>query len=99
MPTSKEDKITNLGCAVVFLEILENAGLIKISRGKIVINGEEKMKLVVSTIFESQHKWLYLTGDGLTHVRLKSFITAINNSLYSYQDDYEMRIVLSRALK
>ena len=41
----------------------------------------------------------HLTGDGLTHVRLKSFITAIKNSMYSYQDDYEIRIVPSRALK
>ena len=83
----------------MFLEILENVGLIEISRKKIVIGGEEKVKLVTSTVLESQHKWLYLTGDGLTHVRLKSFITAINNSMYSYQDGYEMRIVLSRALK
>ena len=34
LPTSKEDETTNLGCATVFLEILENAGLINIKRKK-----------------------------------------------------------------
>ena len=30
LPTSKEDETTNLGCATVFIEILENAGVINI---------------------------------------------------------------------
>ena len=37
LPTSKEDDTTNLGCDVVFLEILENAGLVEISRKTIVV--------------------------------------------------------------
>ena len=32
LPTSKEDKTTNLGCATVFLEILENTVVINIQR-------------------------------------------------------------------
>ena len=32
LPMSKEYETTNLGCAVLFLEILENAGLIDINR-------------------------------------------------------------------
>ena len=42
LPTLKVDKTTNLGCAVVFLEILENAGLIEITRKKTLIKNEEK---------------------------------------------------------
>ena len=40
LPTSKGDDTTNLGCATVFLEILENAGLINISRTKTRFTGE-----------------------------------------------------------
>ena len=56
---------------------------------------EEKERLCVSSVPESKNKWLYLIGDGSTHVRLKYFIIMINNSLYSYKDGYEMRSVLS----
>ena len=48
LPTSKEDETTNIGCATVFIEILENAGLIKIKHKKIKIGGEDKEKLVVT---------------------------------------------------
>ena len=48
---------------------------------------------------EAKHKWVYLIGDGLTHVRLKYFVNVLNDSLYSYREDYEMRHVLSGALK
>ena len=99
LPTSNEDETTNLGCTTVFLEILENAGLINIQRRKIVIGGEEKEKLVVTTVTEASSKWLYLIGDGLTHVKLKSSVNVINESLYSFEDDNEMRRVLSLALK
>ena len=99
LPTSKEDETTNLGCATVFLEILENAGLIRIQRQKFSIGGEEKEKLVVETVIGASEKWVYLIGDGLTHVRLKSFVNTINDSLYSFEDDYETRRVLSLALK
>ena len=99
LPTSKEDETTNLGCATVFLEILENAGLINIERRPFETNGVKSEKLQVTTIAGASHKWLYLIGDGLTHVRLKSFVNAINESLYSFEDDYEMRRVLSLALK
>ena len=40
------------------------------------------------------HKCLYLLGDGLTHVRLKLFVDTISNSLYSFEDDYEIRSVM-----
>ena len=40
LPTSKEDKTTNIGCATVFLEILENTGLINITRKNTKIGGE-----------------------------------------------------------
>ena len=99
LPTSKEDETTNIGCATVFIEILENAGLIHIERKKSMIRGVEITKLVVTIVAESSHKWLYLIGDGLTHVRLKSFVNVINDSLYSFEDYYEMRRVLSLALK
>ena len=56
VPTSKEDETTNLGCATVFLEILENAGLINIDRKKFVISGEEKEKIVVTTVVEASKK-------------------------------------------
>ena len=98
LPTSKEDETTNLGCAVVFLEILKNTGLIDITRKKTLINNEERERLCVSLVDESKHKWLYLIGDGLTHVRLKSFVNVITDSLYSYKEDYEIWRVLLRAL-
>ena len=57
LPTSKEDETTNLGCATVFLEILENAGLINIQRKKMVRRtGEEEEKLVVTTVEEASNK-------------------------------------------
>ena len=99
LPTSKEDETTNLGCATVFLEILENAGVINIQRKKIEIGGEEKVKLIVTIVAGASHTWVYLIGDGLPHVRLKPFIHTINDSLYTFEDDYEMRRVLSLALK
>ena len=83
----------------MFIEILENTGLINIKRKITKIGGEDKEKLVVTTLADSGHKWLYLIGDELTHVRLKSFVNVINDSLYSFEDDYEMRQVLYLALK
>ena len=68
LSTSKEDETNNPGCAVVFLEILENAGLIDITHKKTVINNEEKERICVISVDESKNKWLYLIGDGLTHV-------------------------------
>ena len=100
LPTSKEDETTNIGCAIVFFEILQNAGLITISHKKSMgFDGKEKEKLVVKLFDGNKHKWVYLIGDGLTHVRLKSFVNTINDSLYSFEDDYEMRSVMSEALK
>lgn len=57
LPTSKEDETTNLGCTTVFLEILENAGLIKLDCIKFVISDEEREKIVVSTVAEANKKW------------------------------------------
>ena len=70
LPTSKEDQTTNLGCATVFLKILENASLLNIQRKLIEIGGEEKEKLMVTTVVGASDKWVYLIGDVLTHVRL-----------------------------
>ena len=78
---------------------MENAGVINIQRKKIVIGGEEKEKLIVTTVAGASDKWVYLIGDRLTHVRLKSFVNAINDSLHTFEDNYEMRWVLSTALK
>ena len=61
--------------------------------------GKKKKKLIVTTVSGASDKWVYLIGDGLTHVRLKSFVNTIKNSLYVFEDDYEMRRVLSFALK
>ena len=91
LPTSKEDETTNIGCATVFMEVLENAGLIVTKR----IN----KKIIIKSHPTSKGKWLFLVGDGLTHVRLGTFIDSINQSLYSYADDYENRQVLSKALQ
>ena len=100
LPTSKEDETTNIGCAIVFFEILQNAGLITISHNKTKgMDGKENDKLVVKLVDENKHKWVYLIGDGLTHVCLKLFVNTINDSLYSFEDDYKMRLVMSEALK
>lgn len=80
------------------MDILDNAGLINIYRKKIIISGEEKEKLVVTTVAEASHKWVYLIGDGLTHAILKSFVSVINESLYSFEYD-EMKRVVSLVLK
>lgn len=42
LPTSKEGETIDLGRAPVFLEILENVGLINIYHKKIDIGGKEK---------------------------------------------------------
>ena len=42
---------------------------------------------------------MYPIGDKLTHVRLKSFVNTINDSLYSFEDDHDMRSVMSKALQ
>ena len=68
---SKEDETTNLSCVTVLLEILKNAGIIAINRQNITIDGDVKEKLVIETVAGAIHKWVYLIGDGLTHVRLK----------------------------
>ena len=61
------------------MEILENAGLIKIDRNIFVISGEEKEKIVVTTVVEASKKGVYLIGDGLNHVRLRSLVNVIKN--------------------
>ena len=53
---------------------------------------------MVKLVEGNNHKWLYLIGDGLAHVFLKLFVDTINNSLYSFKDDYEMQSVMSEAL-
>ena len=45
LPTSEEDETANLGCAVVFLGILENAGLITLSQKKMTVDQVEKTNL------------------------------------------------------
>ena len=55
--------------------------------------------MVVKVVEGNKHKLVYLIGDGLTHVRLKSFVDTINNSLYSFEDYYEMISVMSEAIK
>ena len=66
---------------------------------KSVLDGKEKEKMVAKLVEGNKHKWVYLIGDGLTHVRLKLFMDTINGSLYSFKDDYEMISVMSEALK
>ena len=72
--------------------------MIDITSQKTVINNEEKERICVGSVDESKNKWMYLIRDGLTHVRLKSFENMINDALYPYKEDYQMRCVLSRAL-
>ena len=60
-----KDEITNLGCVVVFHEILENAGLITLSHKH--NNGKENLKLFIENLVGSTDKWLYRIGDRLTH--------------------------------
>ena len=43
LPTSKEDETTNIGCATVFFEILQNAGLISIH----IPNTERKLMVKI----------------------------------------------------
>ena len=94
LPTFKEDETTNIGCATMFFEILQNDGIISITNTKYTtkVDGkdQDQDKLVVKLVENAKHKWLYLIGDGLTHVRLKSFVDTINDILYSFEDDYEM---------
>ena len=44
-------------------------------------------------------KWLYLCGDGLTQVRLKSFMDVIHNDSVSFKDWYQDSLVISAALE
>ena len=103
-PTFKKEKRKNLGCAVVFLEILQNADIIKI-RKKVIMSNNDGVSTNIATKLETDlvpcasHKWLYLFGDELNHVRLKSFVDTINDSLDYFVDDYNMRSVLSNLLK
>ena len=68
-------------------------------RQKIKIGANEIEKLVIKPIEDSVYKWMYLVGDSLTYVRIKSFVTTIKKSLFSFEDDYEVRYVLSNALQ
>ena len=63
-----------------------------------MIEGEETERLCVSLVEVSKYKWVYLICNELTHVRLKSFVNVMNDSLYSYKEYYEMCRVLSDAL-
>ena len=85
MPTPKEDETTNIRCAVVFFEILLNTGLISIKYTKIQSGVDVKVRenYVVKLVEGNKHKWIYLIGDGLTHVCLKLFVDIINDYLYS----------------
>lgn len=63
------------------------------------MGGKEKQKIVVELVEGNNHKWVYLIGDCFTHVHLKLFVNTINNLLYSFEDDYEMKSVMPKALK
>ena len=87
LSSSKEEKTTNLGCATVFLEMLQNAGLINIKhetmrQGRIEGDSitEPKRKIIVELVPGARHIWLYLGWDGIMHVCLKSCVDTINDS-------------------
>ena len=105
LPTSKEEKTKNLGCAAVFLEILQYIYIINI-RWKVVemsnndsVSTNTATKLEVDLVPCASHKRIYLVGDWLNHVQLKSFVDAIYDSLYFFVENCEILSVLSNALK
>ena len=63
------------------------------------VDGKEKENVMTKLVEGNKNKWLYLIGDGLTHVHLKLFVDTINDSLYSFKDDYEIRYIMSEALQ
>ena len=64
-----------------------------------VFDVKEKEKLVIKLIDIHKHKWVYLIGDGIMHICLKSVVNTINDLLYLFEDNYEMRSIMSEALK
>ena len=71
-----EDETTTLGTGVVLLNILHLCGLIEVDQ---LVDGRYKIRQG-----DTQTKWLYLCGDGLTQIRLKSFIDAIQEYSLSF---------------
>lgn len=58
LPTSKEDKTTNLACVVVFLEIFENTDLIHVSCHNTKIVGKEKYAVNIQYLNKVTSKYI-----------------------------------------
>ena len=86
-----EDETTTLGTGVVLLNILNLCGLIEVDK---FVDGKYKIREG-----DVETKWLYLVGDGLTQVRLKSFIDSIQEDSLSFREFYKESVVLSKALE
>ena len=86
-----EDKTTTLGNGVVLLNILHLCGLIEVDK---LVDGRSKIREG-----DTQSKWLYLCGDELTQVRLKSFIDVIQQDSLSFRELYRECVVLATALE
>ena len=89
LPTMAEDETTTLGTGVVLLNILHLCGLIEVQK---LVDGRSKI-----IEGDTNSKWLYLVGDGLTQVRLKSFFDAIQQDSLSFRELYRESVVLARA--
>ena len=92
LPTMAEDETTTLGTGVVLLNILHLCGLIEVDK---LVDGRSKIREGSS---ELKSKWLYLCGDGLTQVRLKSFIDAIQQDSLSFKELYRESVVFQKRL-
>ena len=86
-----EDETTTLDTGVVLLNVLHLCGLIEVDK---LVDGRSKIREG-----NKQSKWLHLCGDGLTQVRLKSFIDAIHQYSLSFRESYRESVVLATVLE
>ena len=91
LPTMAEDETTTLGTGAVLLQIMDLCGLINVLSGQ----GVDQRSILQSSDLT---KWLYLVGDGLTQVRLKSFMDVIHSDSVSFRDWYCDSLVILAAL-
>ena len=93
-PVSPEDETTNVGAGQNVVSLLLMRGILEPSKR----GGEDGDVSKVRLADDYKSKWLMLVGDGLTQIRVKTFIELIQQSSFNFGDQHDTTEMIRKAL-
>ena len=93
-PVSPEDETTNLGAAKVVLSLLVLFGILELQSNE----GAEGNVRGIRLADGYDKRYLMLVGDGLSQIRVRTFVEMIGDQCYDLGQEHESTVMIRKAL-